>query len=269
MLAILILATLCCSLLPTTTGAMSVPSSPPAGSPGECENVTSVNHLIPRDSLTQSYFALRHGQSLANVAKIISSDPKISTVEHGLSDVGKDQAKVAGESFASAHIGEETTDRKCMGVAVFSSDFKRARETASIFANELARSGVTLYNGGDIVLEERLRERYFGELNGGSDSRYGDVWEFDATDPDHGEFGAESPNAVLARTTRLIAELEERLGSSTEEGEDGSYWKCVLVAHGDVLQIMQTGFLKHEDASRHRSLRHLDTATIRELPLAS
>ena len=35
-----------------------------------------------------------------------------------------------------------------------------------------------------------------------------------------------------------------------------------------VLQIMQTGFLKHEDAARHRSLEHLETSTIRELLLA-
>ena len=37
-----------------------------------------INHLLQRTSFTQSYYALRHGQSLANVDKIIqySNDPK-------------------------------------------------------------------------------------------------------------------------------------------------------------------------------------------------
>ena len=51
-------------------------------------------------NLQNSYCALRHGQSLANVAKIISSDPKISTVEHGLSEFGHQQAIDAGREFA-------------------------------------------------------------------------------------------------------------------------------------------------------------------------
>lgn len=39
-------------------------------------------------TLRHRYYALRHGQSLANVAHIISSDPAIATVEHGLSETG-------------------------------------------------------------------------------------------------------------------------------------------------------------------------------------
>ncbi|KAL7545575.1 hypothetical protein ACHAWF_008923 [Thalassiosira exigua] len=218
------------------------------------------NHLIQRTSLAQSYYALRHGQSLANVAKIISSDPKISTVQHGLSDLGKEQARAAGESFAAEYASHSNDN--CQGIAIFSSDFTRARETASIFAEALAHSEIPLYTG-DIVLEKRLRERYFGELNGGSDVRYQEVWDVDVRNPNHNEFGVESANLVLERTTCFVNELEEKMQADVP----GLHWKCILVAHGDVLQIMQTGFLKHEDASRHRSLQHLETATIRGLSL--
>eukprot|EP00558_Chaetoceros_sp_UNC1202_P006243 CAMPEP_0197241712 /NCGR_PEP_ID=MMETSP1429-20130617/7682_1 /TAXON_ID=49237 /ORGANISM="Chaetoceros sp., Strain UNC1202" /LENGTH=53 /DNA_ID=CAMNT_0042701593 /DNA_START=71 /DNA_END=228 /DNA_ORIENTATION=+ len=38
------------------------------------------NKLQSIQSLHNKYYALRHGQSLANVAGIISSDPAISTV---------------------------------------------------------------------------------------------------------------------------------------------------------------------------------------------
>ncbi|EED86696.1 predicted protein [Thalassiosira pseudonana CCMP1335] len=234
----------------------------------------TINHLLQRTSpLTQSYYALRHGQSLANVAKIISSDPNISTVQHGLSDVGKEQARLAGELFASDH--NNNNHRQHHGVAIFTSDFARARETASIFANELTKRDIPLYNG-DINLETILRERYFGTLNGGSDTRYQDVWDVDVVDPNHNEFQVESANSVLQRTTKLINTLDERLrqqsfgdnaDSNNDDDDSESSWKVVLVAHGDVLQILQTGFLRHDDASRHRSLQHLETATIRELML--
>lgn len=216
----------------------------------------SPNHLLQR-TLSNSFFALRHGQSLANVAKIISSDPKISTVEHGLSDLGKEQAKAAGEKFAKSYLA---TNEDCLGVAIFSSDFTRARETAEIFATELKKKDIPLYND-KVTLESRLRERYFGELNGGPDNRYQDVWDVDCTDANHNEYGVESANSVLERTTKLICDLDDTLQQSEKK------WACVVVAHGDVLQILQTGFLKHNDARRHRSLDHLETATIRELNL--
>ena len=62
------------------------------------------NHLLSipphgqEGSLRHTFFALRHGQSLANVANIISSDPKISNVKHGLSGFGHEQAKEAFEA---------------------------------------------------------------------------------------------------------------------------------------------------------------------------
>jgi len=221
-----------------------------------------INHLLRSKPLTQSYYALRHGQSLANVANIISSDPTIATVQHGLSDMGKEQARVAGESFATEY--NNSNENVNQGVAIFSSDFTRAKETALIFAKELSRSNIQLYKG-NVILEPRLRERYFGELNGGPDIRYHDVWDIDVEDSNHDQFGVESANSVLERTTGLITELDEECNNAA--GEEP--WKCILVAHGDVLQIMQTGFLKHEDASRHRRLEHLETATLRELILGS
>ena len=230
-----------------------------------------INHLLQQSSLKQSYYALRHGQSLANVDKIISSDPIISTVQHGLSDVGKEQARIAGETFATDYISskQQSSQEKYEGVAIYSSDFKRAKETALIFGETLQKAQIPIYTN-DIILEKRLRERYFGTLNGGPDDRYQEVWDVDVTNANHVEFGVESANSVLERTTKLITELDDQLSSkdTTTMDDDDGCWKCILVAHGDVLQIMQTGFLKHNDASKHRSLEHLETATLRELFLA-
>ncbi len=256
-------------------------------------NNAIINHLLNRPHLTQSYYALRHGQSLANVAKIISSDPQISTVQHGLSEVGREQAKLAGEQFFKNYYNNNNNnnERYDEGVAIFSSDFQRAKETASLFAQSLIQQQqqqqlpsspvIPIYQN-EIILNTSLRERYFGTLNGGSDTQYQAVWDVDCTNPNHTEFDVECANDVLERTTRLIVELDDMLSFSstsssttTTTGSDGEQqqqtnnkkWKVILVAHGDVLQIMQTGFLRHEDASRHRSLEHLETATIRELKL--
>jgi hypothetical protein len=68
-------------------------------------------------------------QSSANVAKIIhvSSDPKTWTVELG-------GARGWQVLFAEKQFHADNDDDECMymfcGVAIFSSDFKRARETA-------------------------------------------------------------------------------------------------------------------------------------------
>jgi len=115
-------------------------------------------------------------------------------------------------------------------------------------------------------LETRLRERNFGELNGGSDSRYQDVWDIDISNPTHNEFGVESVYSVVERTTNMVLEIDEEL-SVTSEKKGSPPWKCVLVAHGDVLQILQTGFRKM-DGSLHRTLPHLETATVRDLELS-
>ena len=247
-------------------------------------------------------YALRHGQSLANVLKIISSDPQISVDNHGLSNVGKVQAKAAGDAFVSDYISnnnnnnnnntltaaEATTNSHggYQGVAIFSSDFARARETATIFADSLTKANIPLFLGA-VIHDSRLRERYFGMLNNGSDTRYQEVWDVDVTNPNHTMFNCESANSVLSRTTKFICELDDNILSSSSPSsnfaattaindgttaaimnEKGGRWICILVAHGDVLQITQTGFLRHTDARGHRSLNHLETATIRELTLA-
>ena len=167
-------------------------------------------------------------------------------------------------------------------MAIFTSDFTRARETACIFANTLADSNIPLHFNDKIIStgmdgdgtgtkhDIRLRERFFGDFNGKSDGHYGDVWRVDCTDPDHTEFNCESVNSVVRRTSELILDIEKELediDNDTDSQDDDRPHKVILVAHGDVLQILQTAFLK-VDGSVHRSLDHLETASVRELRLA-
>mmetsp|Transcript_20303 Transcript_20303/g.40528 ORF Transcript_20303/g.40528 Transcript_20303/m.40528 type:complete len:286 (-) Transcript_20303:29-886(-) len=217
------------------------------------------NSLLSLRSLTTTFHVMRHGQSEANVQKIISSDPSISTMEHGLTDLGRQAAADESGKFA-----EQLEDG--VNIAVFSSDFKRARETAEILCGCLSQKGLEVYGGG-VIFDTRLRERWFGSLNGGPDTEYGNVWKHDAVNPDHNEFEAESVNSVVRRTSDFVLELEKNFGEVPFLSfGDPKKWECVLVAHGDVLQILQTAFNK-VDGTNHRNLEHLETATIRRLEL--
>jgi broad specificity phosphatase PhoE len=204
-------------------------------------------------TLRHRYYALRHGQSLANVAHIISSDPAIATVEHGLSETGWEQAREAADAVcdeARAHG---------LDVAIISSDFKRAWQTAQSVRAGCLAAGVPVWPPGDVWPTLALRERSFGELSGGSDDRYEDVWVKDARSAEHVEYGVESIRSVLARARGVVQHLE-----ASSVLDPNRRWMVVLVAHGDVLQILQTAFAR-VDVTRHRSLEHLPTATLRAL----
>jgi broad specificity phosphatase PhoE len=236
------------------------------------------NHLLPVNNLKNHYFALRHGQSLANVGGIIASNPDVACASYGLSDVGKQQAEKAGLAVVEKYMAcvEDATATAAglplsppTGIAIVTSDLLRAKETAEIVATAVRNSNTTssttipLYKNG-IVIDTRLRERGFGTWDGGSDIHYQDVWNDDANDPSHVNGNVESVMSVMDRATQCIidwdSDVVHQFGSS-------SNWMVICVAHGDVLQILQTAFCKM-DPSQHRSLQHLETATLRSLTLA-
>ena len=190
-------------------------------------------------STRNRYFALRHGESEANRDGAIRSDPSTACDAYGLTEVGRGQVRA---SVSASELGPDAL--------IYSSDFRRARETA-----EIARA---LLGALPVTLNERLRERFFGAFEGTSNANYQTVWDRDREDPGQTEDGVESVMSVLGRTSSLVAELElEHVGKT-----------IVFVAHGDPLQIMQTGFLSVNPAE-HRGLPPLTTAELRELrPIA-
>ena len=273
---------------------------------------------LPAPPLRHRYFALRHGQSKANVSGTISSDPAVATLVHGLTELGREQAAgaagaVSGRGSSGAARAEGLTH-----LMVYSSDFTRAWETAEIFASgvrsEWASSGKTVVGP---TAELRLRERWFGEFDAtpdcpeaeGSLGGYDAVWARDRVDATHKSRGVESVAEVVGRASAFVAELEALAGppllgsargwrgcdrtrradaataaataaaeaaAAAAAGAEGDgaasepeeRWGVVLVAHGDVLQILQTAF-EELAPGQHRSLPHLPNAELRllnELP---
>ena len=206
--------------------------------------------------LQHRYYILRHGQSLANVEGVISSDPRIACLSHGLSDTGWQQAEAA-----AAEVVREAEASGAAGVVVVSSDLRRAWQTASSVRAGVLAAGIRVWPAVGLLDSRELRERSFGELSGQSDARYADVWVEDAQSADHEQYGVESVNSVRERARRVVDRIESN--TSLPPGR----WMVVLVAHGDVLQILQTGFAG-VDPREHRSLPHLETATLRALRVA-
>mmetsp|Transcript_18409 Transcript_18409/g.17718 ORF Transcript_18409/g.17718 Transcript_18409/m.17718 type:complete len:343 (-) Transcript_18409:98-1126(-) len=91
------------------------------------KDVSNTPVLIKRpEKLKNKYFGLRHGESMANIANIISSDPLRGSEMHGLTITGKIQAR-----RAAALLIEEVKRENLKNVVFLSSNFMRARETAS------------------------------------------------------------------------------------------------------------------------------------------
>ena len=190
---------------------------------------------MKKTALTNHYFLQRHGNSRANQKGIIVSNPELGIKEYGLTDLGKEQVLKAADYF-------QKEDR----IIIFSSDFKRAKETAVIMKEKLTSEY--------IIYTPQLRERFFGYYDGLDDSQYSSVWEKDINDKNNKENSVESPVQVAERTETLIEYIESEYDNRN----------ILLVSHGDCLQILQTVFEGISPAA-HRSLSHLQTAEVRKM----
>ncbi|XP_062511496.1 2,3-bisphosphoglycerate-dependent phosphoglycerate mutase-like [Corticium candelabrum] len=193
-----------------------------------------------------SYFLLRHGESEANKAGIIVSDPKLGVTAFGLTELGKIQARKAAADL-KFHISKQNL--RHTDVVIASSDFKRAYETAYVVFERLDKEAT-------LRTDIRLRERYFGDFDTKSNENYEIVWREDAVSSLHTKFSVESVASVQTRALAAVTELDATFSQKV----------IVLVAHGDTLQILQTAFLGVE-ACRHRELPPLATAELRQVAL--
>jgi broad specificity phosphatase PhoE len=205
----------------------------------------------PLPETRNHYYFLRHGQSTANVASIISSDRSLAySDKHGLTSLGYEQGKESAQQLLDKL---EAKGAKAGDKVVFvSSPFARAHETAKACLDGLAEEdnrkraesmGVNIST--DIIMDNRLMERYFGRLDGQAIYTYAYVWPVDKMDVTHTAFEVESVAAVCTR----LAEVVERCESEFE----GHH--IVWVSHADVLQIGQLYAANAENVGEFSSYR--------------
>ena len=97
----------------------------------------SANRLQEHTTLRNKYYALRHGQSQANVANIIASSPDIACSKYGLSPLGREQARQAGLDVVECYLQLYGDTLPMTGICLLSSDLLRAKETAEAVASAI------------------------------------------------------------------------------------------------------------------------------------
>lgn len=203
-------------------------------------------------NLKNHYYMLRHGQSTANIAEIISSSRSLAYSEkHGLTAFGYEQGKTSANQLLD--ILEQEGAKSGQKVVFVSSPFARAKQTAEacmdglmdIEGNEERIEAMGLKIEGTIEIENGLMERYFGRLDADRIYTYAYVWPMDRIDATHTAFDVESVAAVCTRLSRVVDRCEEQFEDT----------HIVWVSHADVLQIGQLYAANAENVGLFSSYR--------------
>jgi probable phosphoglycerate mutase len=204
-----------------------------------------MNH-IKNKKLKNKYFILRHGESEAFKLHLVLSKPENGISKFGLTKLGKEQVKNSLEKFILKHKGNFLNKE----TIIYSSDFKRAKESAEIVVKILKIKKINF--------TELLRERNFGDFENTKDENYRLAWKWDRSfdDKELKKHKIENTRHVEYRTSKLISKLEKEYSNRN----------ILLVAHCDTLQILTTAF-KNKLPNLHRSLKKLELAEIRELKI--
>jgi len=192
--------------------------------------------MVNIKTLKNSYYVMRHGQSLANIQGIIVSDPENGLAGYGLTQAGKQQAVQSLKNFP---LDSQTI--------IYSSDFLRTQQTALI-AEEI------LEPHHRIIFTKHLRERFFGDFELTSSDNYETVWAQDCDDHTALKNNVEPVTDVLRRGLLCLMEIEDRFCGKN----------ILWVSHGDTLQIL-LAFFRDWLPNRHRDVPHMGVAEIRKV----
>jgi len=161
--------------------------------------------------------AIRHGETLWNVDTRIQGHLNID-----LNDTGRWQAERVGHALAEEPIQ-----------AIYSSDLRRAFETAQAIAMAPARSAAQTPSPAQVTPHLQLRERHFGHLQGKTWAEIETDWPEDCKrwrgrDPHWAPAGGESLTALRERIQGCVNDLARQ-----HMGE-----QIVLVAHGGMMDAL-------------------------------
>lgn len=176
---------------------------------------------------------------------IIVCDPAVGVSRFGLTEVGKDQAKRAGEKLRKLLCSEQDVAGRTL---VVTSDYRRARETAEIIHSELAVQSL-------LRTDVALRERNMGRLDMGPAEAARELWAGDLVDPAHTDYGNESVLDVIARMT-------EALQRQCAEQSGGI---ILMVTHGDPALILRGAFLGIAPEKIRSEVPYFDNCDVVEL----
>lgn len=170
---------------------------------------------------------LRHGRTAYNHTKRLQGQ-----IDIPLDEVGRWQAEQGANALASSHRAAK----------VVASDLQRAHDTAAAYAKLVDL---------DVELDERLRERSFGEWEGLTGGEIAERWPTEhaawQAGADPVRAGAESRAEVAERTATAVVEHATTLDDADT---------LVVVSHGAAITLALT-WLMDEDPTTWRGISGL------------
>jgi len=161
--------------------------------------------------LRNTYFILRHGQTIYQTKKRQRSYPLPQKNSVKLIKKGQSQIKKAGRALKKEKID-----------IIYSSDFLRTRQTAKIIAKKLAKK---------IIFDKRLRDINLGVYRGKSRARFRRDFPLSASKKRFAKRpkGGESWEDVRKRMAEFLKEIDEKQRNKT----------ILIVSHGDPLWLLE------------------------------
>ena len=204
-----------------------------------CLNWRMYNHLGSIHNSSNTLYILRHGHSEANEQRLIVSDIKNGITNYGLSAKGIQEIKDSIYRLITATHTESE-------YIIYSSPFLRTVQTSLLVAEIVLAK--------EIYYDSRLRERFFGEWELTENINYQKVWLEDFQNPYHKKWCVESTYEVLERVTSAVREIDSLYKDK----------QIIFVTHGDVAQILISGYLNQNPQS-HRQLSSIETGELKVL----
>ena len=188
---------------------------------------------------SNTYFIMRHGQSENNVKEILNSDVK--NVFH-LTEKGKNDVQKTAETI------KEKFD------LIISSPLQRTKETAEIVAK------VNGYKVSDIILDNRLLEVGFGELEGASEDSYSKLFSNKRDFFYTTTRGVETRQSIKKRISELLNETETKYKGKKIlfVSHDASLWMMASVAQGCDVEETMTVKPRDEVFMKNAEFKSLD-----------
>jgi isoleucyl-tRNA synthetase len=171
----------------------------------EMKVVGSIDEIRNEIGGLNKIFLVRHGEAKNNVDDILSGWPETEIFR--LTEKGREKVKKTADSLKEEKIK-----------AIFCSPVTRTRETAEIIAEEL---------GLELIIDERLQEMGFGELNGKTTSEFDALFPTKESRAEKAGFGVETGENIRKRLQKFLDEVNEKYKNEN----------IVVVSHGDPIQI--------------------------------
>ena len=165
---------------------------------------------------------IRHGQSEWNKLNLFTGFKNIELSEQGI-----DEANKAGQNFKNLNIKFDI---------VFTSELKRAQETAKIILKNLDQWD-HLYGEGKIITDIRLNERDYGDLTGLNKKETADKFGEEQVHKWRRGYSDQPPNGESLEDVvrRVKIYFEESINPAIQSADNNN---ILIAAHGNSLRAL-------------------------------